>query len=346
MGLEKLGMSLAQRTYAWVKATGKNSILQTKPIKPTELTVLRSQARLNKDTVCFSNSLRNNLNLLKSDELVNYTISRGGSNCEILKLGDDEILNIIKNGNITSSQREQLIHLLNGELKGDFTSYLLTKKGINIFEASPEIIDKYGEIANMARIKFIKVFDDLLFPKSKNSSVINFENKLANLGVDARLTDHIEEAEIIYISYKNMYDKGIREFPKVRFSLEKNGINEAIPNKLPSEGYVIYTDCLLSEGKNANKGWFANPTPEGIVYHEAGHILNNMGYSKTALGNIDEYRKNAIAINIPEKVSEYSYCPDEFGAEVFSGLMAGKIYPQEIMQVYNSYNGYIPPLLK
>ena len=30
-----------------------------------------------------------------------------------------------------------------------------------------------------------------------------------------------KEAEIIYNAYKNMYDRGIRNFTKVRFSLEK-----------------------------------------------------------------------------------------------------------------------------
>ena len=30
MGLDKIGTSLAQKTYAWVKASGKTSILQTK----------------------------------------------------------------------------------------------------------------------------------------------------------------------------------------------------------------------------------------------------------------------------------------------------------------------------
>ena len=37
-------------------------------------------------------------------------------------------------------------------------------------------------------------------------------------------------------------------------------------------------------------------------------------------------------LNIEHNVSGYSYCPDEFCAEVFSGLMGGKKYSEEIMK--------------
>ena len=35
MGLEKIGMTLAQKTASWVKTASKTSVLQTKPINPT-----------------------------------------------------------------------------------------------------------------------------------------------------------------------------------------------------------------------------------------------------------------------------------------------------------------------
>ncbi len=50
MGLEKLGMSLARKTSAWLKACGKNSVLQTKPIKTTEIQVLKYKPELKTDT--------------------------------------------------------------------------------------------------------------------------------------------------------------------------------------------------------------------------------------------------------------------------------------------------------
>ena len=51
MALEKLGLSLVKKTSAWVKAAGKTSILQTKPINPTKL-----QSLVACDTVQLSNT--------------------------------------------------------------------------------------------------------------------------------------------------------------------------------------------------------------------------------------------------------------------------------------------------
>ena len=56
MGLEKIGMSLAQKTASWVKAAGKTSVLQTKPITPTQLQGLRLVPNLACDTVQLSNT--------------------------------------------------------------------------------------------------------------------------------------------------------------------------------------------------------------------------------------------------------------------------------------------------
>lgn len=51
MALGKLGLSLVKKTSAWVKAAGKTSILQTKPINPTKL-----QSLVACDTVQLSNT--------------------------------------------------------------------------------------------------------------------------------------------------------------------------------------------------------------------------------------------------------------------------------------------------
>lgn len=52
-----------------------------------------------------------------------------------------------------------------------------------------------------------------------------------------------------------------------------------------------------------------------------------------------------MELDIPNKVSQYSYSPDEFCAEVFSGLMGGKKYSDDIMDLYKSYNGCIEDLI-
>lgn len=67
MGLEKLGMSLAQRTSAWLKACGKSNILQTNPIKPAELKGLSFAPELNMDTVSLNLSTQRWLRALKNN---------------------------------------------------------------------------------------------------------------------------------------------------------------------------------------------------------------------------------------------------------------------------------------
>ena len=320
-------------------ATKSANIKQT---LPTTFEGLRLAPSLKSDIISVTNSLESQLKILKADEMVQYTISRGGSNCEILKLADDEIIKLIKNGNITSKQRKQLISLLTWDLKGDYTLFLNTKFGVDPLNAPAEMLDIYGEMANMARAKFIRVFDDLLFPKSTNPTVINYEKKLSEIGVNVRLTDHEKEAKVIYDAYKEMYIKGIRDFPQVRYLSEYNGMNEAIRNNLLKDRYVIHTDELLTITTNETASHFANNTPKGIVFHEAAHTLNNLRDSKTILGQNNDYIKKYAELNIEHNVSGYSYCPDEFCAEVFSGLMGGKKYSEEIMNLYKSYGGYVP----
>ena len=69
MGLEKVGLNLAQKTSAWVKATGKNSILQTKPIKPTELKDIHFAPKPIGDTVSFTTKRLQEINK-KADDLL------------------------------------------------------------------------------------------------------------------------------------------------------------------------------------------------------------------------------------------------------------------------------------
>lgn len=55
MSLAKVGLNLAQKTAAWLKNTGKTSILQTKPIKPGDLSqVLHYSPNLACDTIQLS----------------------------------------------------------------------------------------------------------------------------------------------------------------------------------------------------------------------------------------------------------------------------------------------------
>ena len=69
MWLEKIGLNLAQRTASWVKATGKGSILQTKPINTAELKGIHLAQKPVGDSFSFSTQKLQELNK-KADDLL------------------------------------------------------------------------------------------------------------------------------------------------------------------------------------------------------------------------------------------------------------------------------------
>lgn len=71
MGLEKIGMSLVQKTSAWVKATGKTSILQTKTINPKEFKGCNFKP-LEKDVFVSTTKNKSNDILAEMDDLLPY----------------------------------------------------------------------------------------------------------------------------------------------------------------------------------------------------------------------------------------------------------------------------------
>lgn len=69
MGLGKIGTSLAQKTASWVKAAGKTSVLQTKPINIGTIKKLRYSHNLTCDTVSLSQSKLQEINK-KADDIL------------------------------------------------------------------------------------------------------------------------------------------------------------------------------------------------------------------------------------------------------------------------------------
>lgn len=318
-----------------------SSLLKCSKVASEAKSGLKFLPKATSDVVEIAPKLVSDIRALKNDEIMKFL----GKDFKFLNLPEEELLYTIRSNGVSNAQREALMNYLTDDVKCAWSRYLFEKEGVNIFEADAKLLDAYGEKGNLTRAKFIRAFDEILFPQSKNAKVLEIEKKLASIGVDARLTDHEQGAQYIYNAYKNMYDKGVREFPKVRYSILKDGTNEAIANKNLQDRYVIYTDDMFNMVKE-QKGYFANPTPEGIVYHEAGHIFNNVGFSNTAAGDMSAYQKMANELSIPSEVSEYSYCLDEFMPEYFSGIMGGKKYSQSIAQFYESNGGYVPPSLR
>lgn len=100
--------------------------------------------------------------------------------------------------------------------------------------------------------------------------------------------------------------------------------------------------------------WFASDDPQGPILHEMGHAahalkrpdLFNPDIStpakRSALKSlVTNYDK--LAAKVGMKVSRYAATDVlEFTAETFSGLMAGKKYPKDVMAAYKVFGGPMP----
>ena len=97
MGLEKIGINLAQKTASWVKAAGKTGILQTKPINPVKLDGLHYSHNLTCDTVSLASKRCQEINKAADDTLSQL---RRNYNAEYIERNLPEVVENVKAGKI------------------------------------------------------------------------------------------------------------------------------------------------------------------------------------------------------------------------------------------------------
>lgn len=198
MGLEKVGMTLAQKTASWVKTAGKISVLQTKPINPTQLQGLRFANNLTYDTVQLSNtsylsdSFVKSLTQIKGKDNLDTAVKikdailrkMGYNHPELLKIENAPALAqlnglaggwcnesgkmILGNQALNSSLSEELIPTLYHELDH-------MDKFIKLYKATGE--KKYYEIIadNLAGKQTPKINFDFFQKMSKDVDISNFD---------------------------------------------------------------------------------------------------------------------------------------------------------------------------
>lgn len=333
MGKSDLVINIGEHCATYLKNCCRATHMQTKPLLNIDPSKLK-YAPLAKDTVQLSNCLENGLKALRSNECIKAATER----IRFLDLPDDEIIKLIKQGKCSEFQKyfdHESFH--NGGLM-DF----LRSKNFNILNGSKDTLNKYVKEYFDAELEFYRYFDDVLFPVSTNKKVLEIEKKLSKMGIDARLTNHEEEAEQIYTACKKMKEAGINDIPKIRIeALNHSPCSMGIPANNPKDGYV-----LLGFGKNSNyenANFLVNPTPEGITYHETAHVLNKHFKASDSMllhTRADSYFQS-MKEKLKELVSVYSANnPNEACSEIFTGLMSGKKYPKEIIELLEHYKGY------
>ncbi len=331
MGLEKLGMSLAQRTSAWVKATGKTSILQTKPIQkvPTEglrLTTLKA------DIVDLENSFKTKINSLLNDKC----IQAGLRSTRLSGMQTEELYHYLKTNSTTKGFEFESFH-------NDGLQDYIGNKNLDIFKLQKneinELVEKYLEAEN----KFYSTLDDLLFPKSTNTEALKLEEQLANMGVSVRLMNNAKMGEGILKACKKMNEAGIKSFPKYRVAVGEP-CSMGLPGKHTQEGFVL----LGQAGFNSADNVVLDSSIEGITFHETAHVLHKHLKAEHSMPFLMKDNEAFQKINplLEKEVSIYSKSNiNEALSEIFTGLMNGRKFSNKIMQFYKDNGGYITPNL-
>lgn len=98
----------------------------------------------------------------------------------------------------------------------------------------------------------------------------------------------------------------------------------------------------LSElsGKYADSKYHEKAT--AVITHELGHIIHGCkNVSRNTFWENKRVGAPLVPLNIAINVSSYTYNNNfnEFVAEVFTGLICGKNYPREVIDLYNELHG-------
>lgn len=338
MGLAKIAFNFLVKNAKGELVT--SSLLHAKPKMPINIKGLTYSPELKGNIINLSNITKNNIKILKESEVLksleNYP--------KILRKTDDKLVQLAKGENITSDQRKELHNVLTtlNEESAAFITSKIGRSAWNLTIADKPLVNKIGKDIFKTEINFLKTFDNALFPKSTNPKAIKIEHELSKMGIDAKLSDHIEEGEILLSACKKMQKLGIKQFPKYRFSVPDKGCGAfAVPNENINEGYVILKD-FLQELKTAKQGYFAEKTGEGFIAHETAHILNNH------LGIFDNLMRVSWMTDpnagkkffdiLNKHVSQYaSHSPHEAGSEIFAATVEGKIFNDEVMNICKYY---------
>ena len=83
-----------------------------------------------------------------------------------------------------------------------------------------------------------------------------------------------------------------------------------------------------------------DPSGVGTIIHEFGHAMhraNDGGKFHELFGT--SFKEGDQYLMVRDQVSEYATKPREFVAEVFLGLVYGKKYSKEVMDMYAAFGG-------
>lgn len=184
--------------------------------------------------------------------------------------------------------------------------------------------------------------------------------KIDNIEKDVQALGVKTDFEKTNLELANVIKKAIQDLSKAGFNLPDKVVTESeiflpyLKKGLPATGFFNFIDPARPQDNriiyNSLLNWdiaIDKKPPIHHVYHEIGHYLhfksnpeNYLMFVKTAKQyQFKDELKEKIQKQVSLKATENIV---EFVAEVFAGLMQGKIYDQEIMHFYNGFGGQSP----
>ncbi len=194
-----------------------------------------------------------------------------------------------------------------------------------------EILDMYDELVkNPSNISRFDAINGQLLISDYAQSLANFNRNALNILKNKILNNDV--------ATKIMRDNNISTNIKDYENLPKEQLNKKVVNIIATIG----DSAPITE-----TGTLRGNSKFGILYHEMGHYLHKMNRSlkDEMWGNVSKKAKEEFITDIKKqdiagKVSSYGKTnPNEFVAECFSAMSAGKKLPDDVMNLYKYYKG-------
>ena len=179
---------------------------------------------------------------------------------------------------------------------------------------------------------------------------------MKELGVNVTFEDDLETAKEILAVCKKLKAKGI-ELPKEIILMTPQEESTLCFTPLMKKGYEKDAEIFLTKGLRKiidtfapffkellGYNYLADPTPAGVFTHELGywHHLQDRLPDEEAEKVWASFVTDENQLDIAKKCSANAITDPtgkEFVAEIYSGMLNGETYDEEIMNIYRALKG-------
>ncbi|HBG50169.1 MAG TPA: hypothetical protein DDW90_11895 [Cyanobacteria bacterium UBA9971] len=259
----------------------------------------------------------------------------------------------------------------NGKIIPGFFTRLSTerKKLLITPERAADISDK---ITNYKE-KVLRFFSNIVYKPSTHPDILKIEQNLSKEGIKAKFSDRssLDFAKLTQETLQEINKQGY-DLPKRIYTSPFLGITtKAVVMMKPNNTAkaIFFNPTFIEKtlksienymvGKYLN-GIFSTENPKHIIKHEVGHYNHSQKglkslYLQYFSGIASSRESNTVLTKdmeqlLKKNVSEFATNDDKLGldavAEIFAGLLDGKIYKSQIMDIYKKLNGPMPKSTK